>query len=234
MDWHALISGEALDLEHFERNFPGPTVMVGRGERGYFFTAVAFGGMTDAGVVRQHAEEILRAMNGASRIIYRAHNEIKLAALERVRADGKHDTYVFAEPAVARADALPAQIELDGQPVDSSDPGLEGWVAAAQADEPVRRALRVLALPATWSSLYHAFEIIEGDCGAAIVDHGWATRAHLTNFNRTANSFVAAGDTARHGMPKGDPPADPMTLAEAEKLIHHLTARWLSTKSKSA
>jgi hypothetical protein len=213
----ALVARPVWTEAQLEADFPGPTVLVGRGERGYFFTFTAFGGMTDAAAVKELAEAKLREMNGASRIVYPAHRAIKLTALERVRADGKHDAYVFADVAVARAVALPAQVLRDGQPVDSGAPGLEGWMATAQTEEPVGRALRILGSPPyTWPSLYHALEIIEGDCGAAIVARGWATRKQLERFTRTANSFAVAGDTARHGKPKGDPPADPMSLADAE------------------
>jgi hypothetical protein len=52
----------------------------------------------------------------------------------------------------------------------------------------------------------------------------------LSLFTRTANSVAAAGDKARHGMERYDPPRQPMSLAHACELVDRIMRTWLEWK----
>jgi len=107
---------------------------------------------------------------------------------------------------------------------------IQNWLAKAIRN-PV--AVRVLRLRNTddlsWSDLYRLYEVIEHDVGGAtaIERAGWSSGALLERFTRSANSLHAAGDQARHGVERTDPPRNPLTLSEARELIDKLLRAWL-------
>src|SRR6266849_8946952 len=85
-----------------------------------------------------------------------------------------------------------------------------------------------------WVELYRLYEVIESDIGRpVIVANGWVSDRDIGRFKHTANSVEAAGDEARHGKEETDPPARPLSLAEARTLIDRLLSGWLAFKAGS-
>src|SRR5438094_7795296 len=80
-----------------------------------------------------------------------------------------------------------------------------------------------------WYTLYQLREKIEAAAGGdgQIAARGWASRAKLRRFDHTANSQAILGDAARHGVQRTTPPANPMTLGEAQQLIERLIRGWV-------
>ena len=106
-------------------------------------------------------------------------------------------------------------------------------VEIAQRDPAVADALRLLGTQGdTWANLYNIFEIIRKDVGGEgeIRQNGWATKKSLSNFRQSSGDRRVSGDQARHGVPQGEPPSDPMALSEAASLIKSIFSGWLSWK----
>ena len=107
---------------------------------------------------------------------------------------------------------------------------VQAIVDLSTENEKVRKVLRFVndSSFATWVTLYKVFEIIDRD--QLIIDEGWISKTKKENFKRTANHPASSGDTSRHGVPKSEkehPPAKPMKLDDAEKLIRTLVEKWL-------
>ena len=111
------------------------------------------------------------------------------------------------------------------------------WLILALSDTAVSKALRLFGKTTNdhdWVGLYRIFEVIKDDVGTQLMyAKGWATKAAITNFTRTANHPDAAGDDARHGATNDQPPTNPMALSDARSLIELLLHRWLDHKSNS-
>ena len=95
-----------------------------------------------------------------------------------------------------------------------------------------RQALRLFAGQPSPGNLYRVFEVVRVDAGGEdrIVVNGWTTAKQITRFRRTMNSVSALGTDARHGVERTTPPADPMSIPEAQEFITRLLAKWLASK----
>ena len=105
------------------------------------------------------------------------------------------------------------------------------WLRLARGDEAVSRALRVLAQGSVrWGDLYHAFEIVQASVGGRMYDEGWIKRQDANLFTWTANSPAVLGEEARHGHQQSDPPANPMSEQDAQRIVKCLVTRWLNSR----
>jgi hypothetical protein len=84
-----------------------------------------------------------------------------------------------------------------------------------------------------WVNLYRIFEVIAADVGGldAIASYGWASKASMKLFKRTACSPGAVGLDARHGTDSTPAPSKPMVISEARNLINAIIRAWLQIKT---
>ena len=114
-------------------------------------------------------------------------------------------------------------------------------VELAHQDPNVATVLRLIGTQGfTWVNLTNVLDIIQDDLGGTlakgareIVQRGWATRRSLSRFRQSANDSRVAGDEARHSVAKGPPPANPMSLPEAQSLIKSIAQSWLLWKESN-
>jgi hypothetical protein len=66
-----------------------------------------------------------------------------------------------------------------------------------------------------------------------VVKKGWILREDYERFTKTANSPKTIGEEARHGKESGDPPPNPMLLAEAQNFILSFIWKYISAKGDS-
>ena len=154
----------------------------------------------------------------------------------RVRNNGGRDYFLMAEPGQIKLRVLPPTIVVtssDGtkesnRPADQVDKLLK----LAANDGRVAKALRLRDHDDLgWVELYRIYEVVDSDVGRSkIVADGWASASDINLFKHTANSVTAAGDQARHGKETEKPPANPMTLRRAKKLIDSILKGWLADK----
>lgn len=110
-------------------------------------------------------------------------------------------------------------------------------VAYAVDEATVSAALSYIAvLPATWSSLYMALEVVQHDVGGkdAMIATTWICRRQLVQFTQTANSPAAIGTAARHGRQREAIPSEPMLLEDARRLIRDVANKWLTRRFEAA
>lgn len=87
----------------------------------------------------------------------------------------------------------------------------------AKNDSTFLKILRLLQRETNWDDLYRIFELIRKEHKATLeVNSNKSTR---NKFTQTANHPEAAGDFARHSVPSGAAPNNPMTLDDAEAFI---------------
>lgn len=237
MHWEAQLLGDPTDLRILSESFVGPDLTVAKSGDEYVLRAKAFESMESAGCVRCDAQELVTSLSGASRLQFGATNPISVGAVYLVHDDGTRDTTVFPGPVVVQIRALPVTVVTTGaggvsdahRPADQ----VRHWLAVATADPNVAKALRLRdGENLTWVDLYRILEVIDPDGGDRIAELGWATKNVLTLFRRTANSVTAAGDDARHGHQRTEPPTNPMTLSRARGLIDRILKSWLQSKRR--
>jgi hypothetical protein len=235
MTWEVAIVGPPAVLAELQHAFPiggDPSLVSVEGR--WVLRSGRFEPVADAQAVFQEAEGIIISLSGIARLLLAAEAPLTIGGVTEVRANGTRVNYV--QPATGGATLGPSiastvATRLGGvveehRPSDRSP----AWLRRAIADPEVARALRLRdAGDMSWTDLYRLFEIVRAAAGGEEVvrARGWATRSELDRFGHSANSVTAAGDEARHGIERTQPPRKPMTLAEARTLIDRLLERWI-------
>lgn len=105
------------------------------------------------------------------------------------------------------------------------------WLA--RFDSPSRALLQFLGFNGpTWITLYGLLDFMKnaGMSDADVANAAGSSVTQLKKFTGTANNFTVLGPFCRHG-PKGwIPPANPMTLEDAAKLILPAAKRHLKNR----
>lgn len=148
--------------------------------------------------------------------------------LGRTNESGGSDVWVFPEPARVRVRALPPTVIAGGvapEPLDSK------LLRLGAANAHLRLAIHFLNADLSWFNLWKAYEPIKDANGgeARLVANGWATDADLKRFRRTANTYAAVGDKARHAKLRVPAPLNPMALEQAEDYVRALLLRWVNS-----
>lgn len=74
-------------------------------------------------------------------------------------------------------------------------------------------------------------DVILSDVGGVIWKASWSAESDAPRFKHTADGESVQGDEARHGRERTEPPADPMSLTDADVLIRNIMRGWLASKS---
>lgn len=231
MHWKVRLSGERFDLERLSEVFTNDGLRIVQEQEKFYLLSTDFAPEADAREIDAQANELLLVLNGAARLALRGRTPISNADPERIRDDGGREVFCMVRDGILIGDF----VRHDDDPSPANP--VPAWLDLGLSDPSVARALRLYGRwPQDWANLYRIFEIIETDVGPkTILQQGWATKSAMTNFARTAchPDPTAAGDDARHGATKAQPPPSPMTLSEARALIELLLHRWLDHKAHS-
>jgi hypothetical protein len=146
--------------------------------------------------------------------------------LGRTRPDGHVDLFVFPEVARLKVRGFPPTVSINGV---LPEPRHVKLLRHEATDDHLRLAMHFLNANLTWFDLWKAFEVMRDACGGedALAANGGTTQADIVRFRRTANSYHAVGDEARHARLSQRPPPDPMNLDEADEFVRRLVARWV-------
>lgn len=249
--WKVELSNNIPEWLNLPATFTSPEARITLEDGKHYLSAAAFAALTDADEVYSAAQRLLQLVTAI--VDLRAKDQISPAVecVVRINDDGTQSRRVVrsvtAFVALARLSASGTMIGPDGKPVPSSPPEEEKWLACAQLDSGVEKALRLFTEEHTWSNLYRIYEVIEGDIMARerirddyrapgdvmqkIDSYGWAKEADIKLFRGVANSPAKIGDHARHGHePRKIPPAGTMTHGEADALIRHIMQSWVRSK----
>jgi hypothetical protein len=240
MGWQVQLVGDPADLRMLADALCDPPVTVSEENGEFLLRCAHFDGLTDAHDVGARAGEIVTALSGLSRLELGSDRRIRVGSVMMVSPDGRRHTYLLPEPGELRLRGLPIGIEIrraDGA-VETHRPGdpVRELIPMATKDPTAAKALRLRDVDRLgWVELYRLYEVIEADAGGPpnIIQRGWARGGELRRFTHTANSVSAAGDEARHGRERTQPPGDPMTLSEAKELVDRILKGWLRTKAEA-
>lgn len=86
----------------------------------------------------------------------------------------------------------------------------------------------------SWDNLYKIYEIIRNDLngGKNLGNKHYVHSSELSRFTNTCNSPDILGNNARHGVQKGNPPKEPMSIEEALDFIREMACGWIKEKIK--
>jgi hypothetical protein len=227
------LSGESLDLEEVTKLFSQSQTIRIRGEGdSYYLTEPDLVSLSDDVARRDRAVEIVELVNGAARLHWANHQDLRVGSqVVTIGEDGSRTQSIVlpVEPAIVRTRAMGVAVVVGGVRVPTPPPAPPRWVEAALHDDDVAAALRILADPdVPWGRLYHVFEIVQEDVGSGISQ--WATPAECNRFTHTANNRLALGDEARHGHTRFQAPSTPMTLGQARELVRRIVTGWLGMR----
>ncbi len=222
------LHGELFDLK------PLADLGVGVTQEGgaFVFRSPDLDSLSDASAVHQRAVDLVEAFHGLSRMAT-GDGEIRavtVGGITREHGD-RRDHFLVAGAGKIEVRGQPADLRAPGDPGPRPSPLLT-WAALAGRDPVVLRALRLFGGQPSPVNLYRVFEVIREDAKDedGIVQNGWTSGRQITRFRRTMNSVGALGDEARHGVEPAEPPADPMSMAEAREFITRLLRQWLDSK----
>lgn len=154
----------------------------------------------------------------------------------RVNQDGSRHISVTMLSTIFATNSITAEVVRDGvvQPKVPPKPYLVRLDELAAFDPDAGRVLCLLSTPdaETWTGLYRVNEVIEAAEGGGrkLVDKGWIGEQQRSRFTRTSNSPQAAGEAARHGVLKVQPPANPMTLEEGRAYLLVVLQAWFAER----
>jgi len=235
-EWHVNLQGDDFDLAALAARFTSQDFRIQREGTVYCLMADELNTLEDPREVRDAAERILQPLNGLAKLMLNARRPLSVSSLYQIKGDRKNHHYLLADAGSLSLQESAAVLKIgsDGtsEAVQQQDP-MHSQLSLSWVDENVKRVLSLYGkADQTWKDLYPIYEIIESDLGgeAALVDKGWTSRNQIERFARTANSPEASGETARHGIPKGAPPSNPMTPSEGKEFIASLILKWIESK----
>lgn len=148
--------------------------------------------------------------------------------LGRTRPDGHSDVFVHPETIRIRARAFPPTIGVSGTTIEPQQVRL---LRLQAANDHLRLALHFLNADLSWFNLWKAYEAIrDGNGGAkALIANGWTTDADVERVRKTANTYAAVGDDARHARLGDAAPPNPISLEGTEDYLRGLLSRWVES-----
>lgn len=233
-EWLVELKGDTAELEYLCSLSPPKWRVTEQGGR-YYLRCAVFDSSMDARNVLADASRILDVMNGVGRLVLQKFEGAKVHGINRIEENGRQTQFIMPSsiPSAERL-GIPAVTVPSGQ--ESSQPfSIPGskWIEIAEKDLSADKALALYGgLEHNWRNLYMVLEVVEGDVGGenGLLSKGWAHKAKIKLFKRTANSFLKLGYQARHATAKYKAPRIPMSLDDAQSLIKNILTNWLCSK----
>jgi len=193
---------------------------------GFLLCSSFFDQLDSPAKVLAKAFELAESINGYVNL-YLGGGSILVGAV--IDADGNQT--VFPEPAEVRMDVFPPNVVVES-PAGSTivrrptDPIRDSITALS--DPHVRKALRLRgAGDLDWVGLCRLLEVIE-DGATEEQKRSWPKK-EIKRIKHNASSVAVAGDAARHGKERTDPPSVPMSLKDARLRVDTLLKDWLES-----
>jgi hypothetical protein len=185
----------------------------------YCLTSPTLDAMDDASAVAARASEWQNKWNGAAALLMTHTSPVIVQQVSHRDNGGRQTCRAMVRVFVQRG-VTPESREQMRKLLLSTDPAVN----------------KVLDLCATensdWVNAYRVYEVIKEASGGIdrIAANGWASKMEIELFKRTANHPEATGTSARHGEQRIDPPAKPMSAAEATALMTRIVNSFLNAK----
>jgi hypothetical protein len=205
----------------------------------FWLGSAEFVGLADSEAVKARGRVLLALASGALHVEFGRFDPPRITAAVLVDESGAKQNFINVSSSIrlhaevnarvrrTRSDGQIELVELVAPPAQTSE-----WANLASRDADVEDVLAILGRDGVrWHDLYHVFEVVEADVGARMFANGWATKATIERFTRTANSRHAIGGEARHGHDRFQPPKKPLSLRDAHDLVLGLVRQWLAEKA---
>lgn len=232
MRWEVKLQGNESGLEELAQSFSEePKIVQREADDEYVLLSSQFRGVEDVEEIREISNNIVRAIRA-----YGKRDSLKIEDLEaggvmKISDDGTKHHFVSATSTVAMTSSATASVVSEDGEVETFHPAdrTYQWTQLALEDEKVSELAELLDKGDSWVNLYRIYEYIQDNIQdeSNIVAQGWWSESEKNSFKRTANSRDALGNDARHGKDQVPAPEDPMTHAEATRLVETLVDRWL-------
>ena len=177
-------------------------------------------------------EQLLDAANLLAILHIPAWTAVRCNTASRLREDGSVLNVKLLSAKIAATATLtpsPTVIRADGSIDPPPQPARHHEEADLVAKNDSLRTALLHLREGSWVSLYKAYEVVRDAVGGErrLRQLNWISASLLTRFTRTAQSPKALGTEARHGVEVGMPPSNPLTDAEAKRIITDLIGSWL-------
>lgn len=97
-------------------------------------------------------------------------------------------------------------------------------------DERARKVQRLLQQELTPVRMFHIYELIRADLGEEKDMNGLVSPTERSRFRLSVNHQEVFGDDSRHAALNAAPPANPMSLSEAQAFIQRVADLWFRQK----
>lgn len=242
--WKAQVVGNRADLEFLAKHFTTGRIRISLAARGDGFVLESddFGTTDSPEEILRKTNELLPVLSGVLRLERGAVDSLKSNAVIQSHSDGKEDAFLYLHDTLnVRAEIVAGIAYADNPnevvPIVQPPPRAVKAISLALSDAAVAKAYRLLGKGAkSWVELYRVYEVVEADLGGQHKTQklGWVSEQDIRRFKHSANSVAVGGDDARHGAEQHSAPTSPLTLEEAESVVHRLLGAWLEEKLKSA
>ena len=226
--WLVRLTGHDFDLRSLAEQVRSPECTVRKEKNDeYYLQSSSLDPSMDVESVRERGRELIQRLNGIARLLNLSARPVSFGGdVMLLRDDGTRDVWAFPPPLTVRSAAV---ISVDGETEPRQPTTAEGWLAGADRDPKVARAVRLFGQEHTWDNLHKVLEAVEDAHGGeeALRGKEWVSRRRLRRFTSTANSARAVGDAARHGHERFAAPPNPMPLEEATELLQMLLGELL-------
>lgn len=235
MRWKVRIDGDEQGLEDLSKSFNDDSEIFEEDDV-YFLWSSDFSDLDDAHDVNEVAQNIVRTVRNFGKRDSLWVEELESGTIHEINNDGTEHVTVIAEAEVvtvrSRATVATVSGESGEETYQPADRTYE-WTRLALEDEKVAELVELLDRGDNWVNLYRIYEFIQDniDGDDNIVARGWWSQSEKDLFKQTANSRNAIGDDARHARENYTAPENPMTQAEAKRMIETLIDHWLRHRS---
>jgi hypothetical protein len=219
--WLVKLEGTASDLEDYPYWFPHGQVFATNDSDGTYVVGELLEACTDATAVYEATQTVLVEMHAVICLLDPGIRRPTIGVVLREDDTGKRTGTAFLSATIGGRSKVSATLSVNGAaPRLPEATQAQLLLKAAQTSRHLRVALSLLALPhVSWHHLYRALEEIEAYLGKKVHDAGMCSSNERERFTRSANSGEIAGIDARHRVGKYAPPAQPMTLPDAQSFL---------------
>ena len=229
--WGAAISGDDRGIAQWQATLKTPfDPWVENHDNQTLLRSAVFDELGSAIEVRDRAVALIDRLNGAM-ALSRNSKPLRFAGITQFMPDGTRHRTIFAE-SVQSLEMFAGEITVtvtgpDGRPIPAPPPtpsDVQVWAALAEADDFLDDALIYFGTATEWFDIYKTLETLIlrfGPGEEAFLSLNWAPKKEIELLKRTAN-------WARHAKRKFAPPAKPMQLPDARRLLGQLLRRALS------
>lgn len=224
--WWAKLQGTEQELELLREHLAESNHRIIRDGSFFYLKLADLPDDIEPAILKDQLSRFMAILNGAAKLRFGKFTGVNSYGVVRFNKDGTKTGLGFLTLSESSGVLTLAPLP---------DGILDNWVLAGSNDDLVERALALYGtLDHNWRSLYMVLEVIEDDLGGetAVMRTKWVSSAKVKQFKRTANSFRALGQDARHATIKNQPPSSPMPLSDAQELIEDILRKWLESKSQ--